>query len=217
MAEWAAEAAPAHIDDNLRAIKRYAWIDDADADAEEFYRRVLDLVNEFAQQQLGGAAVTAQTSRDKRFLRTTRAVQISQDTDLCAVVDPFVEAVNHKARLGVFGVRSRDRSESFGEPVRVQSREIAVPVLVASFEFDDRVRRRPGHRTTSLQNRMGSRASCRGCPREDHPSDGKSRQAIVVNGGGSRVDSCRRSRTARPRPGVPTSSPVPAPTSTPHQ
>ena len=47
MAEWAAEATPARIDDNLRAIKRYAWIDDADA--EEFYRRALDLVNEFAQ------------------------------------------------------------------------------------------------------------------------------------------------------------------------
>jgi predicted transcriptional regulator len=47
MAEWAAEAAPAHADDNLRAIKRYAWIDDADAD--EFYRRALDLINEFAQ------------------------------------------------------------------------------------------------------------------------------------------------------------------------
>lgn len=47
MAEWAAEAAPARVDDNLRAIKRYAWIDDADA--EEFYRRALDLVSEFAQ------------------------------------------------------------------------------------------------------------------------------------------------------------------------
>lgn len=47
MAEWAAEAAPAHAADNLRAIKRYAWIDDADA--EQFYRRVLELVNEFAR------------------------------------------------------------------------------------------------------------------------------------------------------------------------
>jgi hypothetical protein len=47
MAEWAAETAPAHAEDRLRAIKRYAWIDDADAD--EFYDRVLQLVNEFSQ------------------------------------------------------------------------------------------------------------------------------------------------------------------------
>lgn len=47
MAEWAAETAPAHADDNLRAMKRYAWIDDNDAD--EFYDRVLQLVNEFSQ------------------------------------------------------------------------------------------------------------------------------------------------------------------------
>lgn len=46
MAEWAAEAAPARAADALRAIKRYAWIDEDDA--EEFYRRVLDLVSEFS-------------------------------------------------------------------------------------------------------------------------------------------------------------------------
>lgn len=47
IAEWAAEATIARADDNLRAIKRYAWINDADA--EEFYKRVLQLVSEFGQ------------------------------------------------------------------------------------------------------------------------------------------------------------------------
>ncbi|MGI8870787.1 MAG: helix-turn-helix domain-containing protein [Mycobacteriales bacterium] len=47
MAEWAAETAHAHADDSLRAMQRYAWIDEADAN--EFYDRVLDLVNEFSQ------------------------------------------------------------------------------------------------------------------------------------------------------------------------
>lgn len=47
MAEWAAETAPAHADDTLRAMRRYAWIDDADAD--RFWDRVLQLVNEFSQ------------------------------------------------------------------------------------------------------------------------------------------------------------------------
>lgn len=47
MAEWAAETASAHADDSLRAMKRYAWIDEADA--IEFYDRVLNLVNEFSQ------------------------------------------------------------------------------------------------------------------------------------------------------------------------
>jgi len=47
MTEWAAEAAPAHQDDNLRAIRRYAWI--SDADANEFWLRVFALVNEYGQ------------------------------------------------------------------------------------------------------------------------------------------------------------------------
>jgi hypothetical protein len=47
MAEWAAETIPAHQADELRAIRRYAWIDDADAD--EFWDRVLQLVSEFSQ------------------------------------------------------------------------------------------------------------------------------------------------------------------------
>ena len=47
MAEWAAETVPAHEADELRAIRRYAWISDDDAD--EFWDRVLDLVNEFSQ------------------------------------------------------------------------------------------------------------------------------------------------------------------------
>lgn len=47
MAEWAAETAPAHAADALRAIRRHAWIDEADAD--EFWDRVLQLVAEFSQ------------------------------------------------------------------------------------------------------------------------------------------------------------------------
>ncbi len=47
MAEWAAETAPAHADDTLRAIRRHAWIDDAVAD--EFWDRVLQLVSEFSR------------------------------------------------------------------------------------------------------------------------------------------------------------------------
>lgn len=43
----ATESEPAQRDDNLRAIKRYAWISDADAD--EFWYRVFNLVNEYAQ------------------------------------------------------------------------------------------------------------------------------------------------------------------------
>jgi hypothetical protein len=43
----AAESAPAQRDDNLRAIKRYAWISDAEAD--RFWHRVFELVNEYAQ------------------------------------------------------------------------------------------------------------------------------------------------------------------------
>lgn len=43
----AAESVPAHRDDKLRAIKRYAWI--AEQDAEEFWLRVFALVNEYAQ------------------------------------------------------------------------------------------------------------------------------------------------------------------------
>lgn len=41
------ESVPAYRDDNLRGIKRYSWI--SDADAEEFWRRVFELVNEYAQ------------------------------------------------------------------------------------------------------------------------------------------------------------------------
>ncbi len=43
----ATESEPAQRDDNLRAIRRYAWISDADAD--EFWYRVFNLVNEYAQ------------------------------------------------------------------------------------------------------------------------------------------------------------------------
>lgn len=43
----AAESAQAQRDDNLRAMKRYAWISDDDAD--EFQYRVFELVNEYAQ------------------------------------------------------------------------------------------------------------------------------------------------------------------------
>ena len=48
MAEWAAETVPAHQADELRAIRRYAWISDEDAD--QFWDRVLQLVNEFSQR-----------------------------------------------------------------------------------------------------------------------------------------------------------------------
>ncbi len=47
LAEWAADTAPAHAADELRAIRRHAWIDEADADA--FWDRVLQLVSEFSQ------------------------------------------------------------------------------------------------------------------------------------------------------------------------
>jgi DNA-binding transcriptional ArsR family regulator len=47
MLDWAAETIPAHADDELRAIRRYAWISDDDADT--FWDRVLQLVNEFSQ------------------------------------------------------------------------------------------------------------------------------------------------------------------------
>lgn len=47
MADWAAETTPAHAADALRAIRRHAWIDEADAEA--FWDRVLDLVSEFSQ------------------------------------------------------------------------------------------------------------------------------------------------------------------------
>lgn len=47
MAEWAAETAPAHAADELRAIRRHAWIAQTDADA--FWDRVLDLVAEFSR------------------------------------------------------------------------------------------------------------------------------------------------------------------------
>jgi DNA-binding transcriptional ArsR family regulator len=43
----AAESEQAQRDDNLRAGKRYAWISDEDAD--EFWFRVIQLVNEYAQ------------------------------------------------------------------------------------------------------------------------------------------------------------------------
>lgn len=43
----AEESTPAYREDDLRAIKRYAWISDAHAD--EFWRRVFALVNEYAQ------------------------------------------------------------------------------------------------------------------------------------------------------------------------
>ncbi|MFI5693499.1 ArsR/SmtB family transcription factor [Kribbella sp. NPDC051586] len=52
MAEWAAETGPAHANDRLRAIKRYAWIDDDVAN--EFWDRVLELVNEFSQLPSSG-------------------------------------------------------------------------------------------------------------------------------------------------------------------
>lgn len=51
MAEWAAETIPAHRADELRAIRRFAWISAEDADA--FWDRVLHLVDEFSQLPSG--------------------------------------------------------------------------------------------------------------------------------------------------------------------
>lgn len=47
MTDWAADTNPAHEADQLRAIRRYAWISAADADA--FWDRVLELVSEFSR------------------------------------------------------------------------------------------------------------------------------------------------------------------------
>lgn len=47
MAAWAADTIPAHKADQLRAIRRYAWISNEHAD--EFWERVLELVQEFSQ------------------------------------------------------------------------------------------------------------------------------------------------------------------------
>ncbi len=47
MPQWAAETTPAHEADQLRAIRRYAWISEEYAD--EFWDRVLQLVREFSQ------------------------------------------------------------------------------------------------------------------------------------------------------------------------
>lgn len=47
MAEWAADTVPAHEADELRAIRRYAWI--SDEHAHEFWNRVLQLVGESSQ------------------------------------------------------------------------------------------------------------------------------------------------------------------------
>lgn len=47
MPEWAAESIPAHEADQLRAIRRYAWI--SEEHANEFWDRVLQLVREFSQ------------------------------------------------------------------------------------------------------------------------------------------------------------------------
>ncbi|HEY8300408.1 MAG TPA: helix-turn-helix domain-containing protein [Jatrophihabitans sp.] len=49
------ESAPAHADDNLRAITRHARI--PDSAAETFWRRVLDLVDEFTQLPREGQTV----------------------------------------------------------------------------------------------------------------------------------------------------------------
>lgn len=46
--EWAAETTAAHEADQLRAIRRYAWI--SEEHATEFWNRVLQLVHEFSQQ-----------------------------------------------------------------------------------------------------------------------------------------------------------------------
>ncbi|MEQ4210494.1 winged helix-turn-helix domain-containing protein [Actinopolymorpha sp. B9G3] len=47
MPQWAADTIPAHEADQLRAIRRYAWI--SEEHANEFWDRVLQLVNEFSQ------------------------------------------------------------------------------------------------------------------------------------------------------------------------
>lgn len=47
MPQWAAETIPAHAADQLRAIRRYAWI--SEEHANEFWDRVLQLVREFSQ------------------------------------------------------------------------------------------------------------------------------------------------------------------------
>lgn len=47
MAGWAAETIPAHEADELRGIRRHAWISDEHAD--RFWDCVLQLVNEFSQ------------------------------------------------------------------------------------------------------------------------------------------------------------------------
>lgn len=47
MPEWAAETIPAHAADQLRAIRRYAWI--SEEHANDFSDRVLQLVHEFSQ------------------------------------------------------------------------------------------------------------------------------------------------------------------------
>ncbi|MBM7785093.1 winged helix-turn-helix domain-containing protein [Tenggerimyces flavus] len=58
----AAESEQAQRDDNLRAGKRYAWISDDDAD--EFWFRVIALVNEYAQlpRTENGVAYAFQTA-----------------------------------------------------------------------------------------------------------------------------------------------------------
>ncbi|HVX45320.1 MAG TPA: winged helix-turn-helix domain-containing protein [Mycobacteriales bacterium] len=48
----AAESVPAQQADKLRAIRRYAWI--SEQDAEEFWRRMFALVNEYAQLPRSG-------------------------------------------------------------------------------------------------------------------------------------------------------------------
>lgn len=45
--QWAADTIPAHEADELRGLRRYAWISDERAD--EFWDRVVQLVNEFSQ------------------------------------------------------------------------------------------------------------------------------------------------------------------------
>lgn len=47
MPQWAADTVPAHEADQLRAIRRFAWI--SEAHANEFWDRVLHLVREFSQ------------------------------------------------------------------------------------------------------------------------------------------------------------------------
>lgn len=47
MPQWAADTIPAHEADELRGLRRYAWI--SDQHANEFWDRVVELVNEFSQ------------------------------------------------------------------------------------------------------------------------------------------------------------------------